>query len=297
MPTPSPEDPFERRRVAVLNGLCMATIDEGVGDPIVFLHGNPTSSYLWRNIIPHVQALGRCIAPDLIGMGQSDKLPNSGPESYRFVEHRAFLDDLLAKLGVTERVVMVLHDWGSALGFDWARRHPEAIRGLCYMESIVAPMDDWGHFPAASRPFFQGLRSESGEDMVLAKNLFVERALPASVQRGLTQAEMEVYRRPYPDPESRRPTLSWPRQIPVGGKPADVVEITSAYSDWLKESSVPKLFINAEPGAILTGRARELCRTWPHQTEITLPGIHFIQEDSPDLIGRALDVWLRALPG
>jgi haloalkane dehalogenase len=278
-----------------VHGRSMAYVEAGTGDPIVFLHGNPTSSYLWRNVMPHLEGLGRCIAPDLIGMGDSGKLQPSGPDSYRFVEHRHYLDGLLASLGVCERVTVVGHDWGSALGFDWANRHRSAIKGLAYMEAIVRPLA-WTGWPEPIRKLFQGFRSEAGEAMVLEKNVFVERVLPGSVLRGLSDEEMAVYRRPYLEPgEARRPTLSWPRQIPLGGEPADVLAIVQAYADWLSRSEMPKLFVNAEPGAILLGAQREFCRAWPNQTEVTVKGSHFIQEDSPAEIGQAIADWYRKL--
>jgi len=275
----------------------MTYVEMGQGDPIVFLHGNPTSSYLWRNIMPHVQGLGRCIAPDLIGMGDSDKLPDSGPDRYRFVEHRHYLDGLLDTLGITENAIFVIHDWGSALGFDWANRHRDAMQGICYMEGIVRPLV-WEEWNEASRPVFEGFRSPAGEKMVLERNIFVEKVLPGSVLRGLTDAEMAVYRRPFANPgEDRRPTLTWPRQIPISGEPADVVAIVQDYSDWMAVNELPKLFVNATPGAILTGAAREFCRGWKNQTEVTVKGSHFIQEDSPDEIGTALATWAKGLRG
>jgi haloalkane dehalogenase len=290
----SPEERYEKKRARALDR-SMAYVEVGRGDPIVLLHGNPTSSYLWRNVMPHLEPLGRCIAPDLIGMGDSDKLEPSGPDRYRFVEHRRYLDALLETLGVDRRVTFVLHDWGSALGFDWACRHPEAVKGIAYMEAIVAPVS-WSDWPEPARPVFQALRSPAGEDLVLAQNQFVERILPGAVMRPLGEAEMDVYRRPFREPgESRRPTLTWPRQIPIDGEPADVTEIVRGYSAWLAGAAVPKLFVNAEPGAILRGRLRDLCRTWPHQDEVTVKGIHFIQEDSPDEIGTAVAGWLRRL--
>ncbi len=283
-----------KRRIEV-NGHTMAYAERGTGDPIVLLHGNPTSSYLWRNVIPHLEGLGRCIAPDLIGMGDSDKLEPSGPDRYRFVEHRDVLDGLLAALGVEDRVTLVVHDWGSALGFDWANRHRGAIKGIAYMEAIVRPMS-WAEWPQPIRQLFQGFRSPAGESMVLDKNVFVERVLPGSVLRGLSEAEMAVYRRPFAEPgEARRPTLTWPREIPLDGEPADVVAIVQAYADWLKTSDVPKLLVNAEPGAILVGPQREFCRSWPNQHEVTVKGSHFIQEDSPDEIGQAIAAWLSRL--
>jgi haloalkane dehalogenase len=273
----------------------MAYVEVGSGDPIVLLHGNPTSSYLWRNVIPHLEGLGRCIAPDLIGMGDSEKLEPSGPDRYRFVEHRRYLDALLETLGVRERAAFVVHDWGSALGFDWANRHRDAVRGIAYMEAIVQPLT-WKEWPEAARQLFQAFRSEAGEAMVLENNVFVDRVLPGSILRDLTDAEKAVYGRPYQEPgESRRPTLTWPRQIPVEGEPADVVAIVAEYSDWLVSADLPKLFVNAEPGAILTGEVREFCRSWPNQTEVTVKGNHFVQEDSPDEIGEAVAAWLRGL--
>jgi haloalkane dehalogenase len=245
--------------------------------------------------MPHLEKAGRCIAPDLIGMGDSEKLPDSGPGRYRFVEHREYLDALLEKLGVRERATFVIHDWGSALGFDWARRHPEAVKGIAYMEGIVMPVS-WGDWPEMARQIFQGFRSPAGEEIILQKNVFVERVLPASVLRGLTDAEMEVYRRPYLEPgESRRPTLTWPREIPIDGEPGDVTKIVLDYGAWLEKGEVPKLFINAEPGTILIGKQRNYCRSWPNQKEITVKGLHFIQEDSPDEIGRAVAEWRAAL--
>ena len=287
-------DELPKQRIDVL-GKQMAYAELGAGDPIVFLHGNPTSSYLWRNIMPAAAGFGRCLAPDLIGMGDSDKLDDSGPDRYTFAEHARYLDALLEALGVAENVVFVIHDWGSALGFHWANRHRSAVKGICYMEAIVRPFS-WDEFPADARPVFQGFRSPAGESMVLEKNLFVERVLPGSVLRGLNDEEMAVYRRPYLEPgESRRPTLTWPRQIPIDGEPADVVAIAQAYADWLSGADVPKLFINAEPGALVTGATRDFCRAWPNQTEVTVKGSHFIQEDSAAEIGAALADWLPTL--
>jgi haloalkane dehalogenase len=276
-------DPHPRRYVRVLDTE-MAYVDTGAGDPVVFLHGNPTSSYLWRNVIPHVQPSARCLAPDLVGMGDSGKAPVG---SYRFVDHARYLDAWLESLAL-RRVTLVVHDWGSALGFHWARRHPDRVRGLVYMEALVRPVT-WDEWPEAARKVFQAMRSPAGEEMVLVKNVFVERILPASVLRGLTEAEMAVYRRPYLEPgESRRPTLTWPRQIPIAGEPPDVVAIVDGYGRWLATSDLPKLFVNAEPGTILTGPQREFCRTWPNQEEVTVRGSHFIQEDSPREIGEAV---------
>jgi haloalkane dehalogenase len=273
----------------------MAYVEAGSGDPIVFQHGNPTSSYLWRNIIPHLSDQGRCIAVDLIGMGDSDKLDDSGPESYRYVEHREYLYAAWEALGVRDRVTLVIHDWGSALGFDWACQHPDSVLGIAYMEAIVRPIT-WDNWPEAAKAVFQGFRSDAGEAMVLEKNIFVERVLPGSILRKLTDEEMTVYRRPYLNPgEDRRPTLTWPRQIPIEGEPSDVHEIVAGYSQWLQESELPKLFINAEPGAILGDEQREFCRGMKNQTEVTVPGNHFLQEDSPHEIGDAIAAWRRVL--
>ena len=276
-----------------VDGHQMAWVEMGTGDPIVFLHGNPTSSYLWREVMPEVAGTGRCIAPDLIGMGRSDRLTDSGPGSYRFVEHRKYLDGFLEAIGVERNVTFVIHDWGSALGFDWARRHPDAVAGIAYMEAIVAPVPSWDDWPEAARSIFQALRSEAGEELILDKNLFVEAILPASILRELDPGEMEAYRRPFLEAgESRRPTLTWPREIPIAGTPSDVAEIVQAYGSWLETSEVPKLFVNADPGSILTGALRDYCRTWPNQTEVTVAGSHFIQEDSPAEIGRAVNKWI-----
>lgn len=284
----------EKKTIEVL-GKRMAYVEMGEGDPIIFQHGNPTSSYLWRNIMPHVKNFGRCIAIDLIGMGDSEKLENSGPDRYTLKEHQQYLYAAFEALGVKQNVIFVIHDWGSALGFAWAQQNPESVKGICYMEAILMPMT-WEQWPAAATRVFQGFRSDAGERMVLENNVFVENVLPGSVLRDLTEKEMSVYRRPFENPgEDRRPTLTWPRQIPLEGQPEDVVSLVKGYGDWLKESSVPKLFINAEPGAILTGDIREFCRTWPNQTEVTVAGKHFIQEDSPDEIGQAIADWLTKL--
>ncbi len=287
----SAADPHPRKRVAVLDSE-IAYVATGSGQPVVFLHGNPTSSYLWRNVIPHVAPLARCLAPDLIGMGDSGGSPSG---SYRFADHARYLDAWFEAVGLDENVTLVAHDWGSALAFHWARRHPDRVKGLAYMEAIVRPVT-WNEWPAAARGIFQGMRSPAGEEMVLQKNVFVERILPASVARGLTEEEMTVYRRPYREPgESRRPTLQWPREIPIDGEPADVVAIVEDYARWLSASPMPKLLVNADPGSILVGAQREFCRAWPNQREVTVPGIHFIQEDSPHEIGEAIADWYRGL--
>ena len=283
----SSQDPHPRQRINT-RGVEISYVDTGQGDPIVFLHGNPTSSYLWRNIIPYTKPLGRCLAPDLMGMGDSGPSPNG---EYRFADHSALIDKWFEDMSLNRNITLVIHDWGSALGFHWAKRYPERVKGIAYMEAIVRPVS-WEEWPDAARQVFQGFRSPAGEDMVLEKNVFVERVLPGSVLRQLTDKEMEVYRRPFLETgESRRPTLTWPRDIPIDGEPADVVQLVSEYAEWLSSSPIPKLFINAEPGAILSGSQREFCRTWPNQKEVTVKGSHFIQEDSPTEIGQAISEW------
>ena len=271
-----------------VKGLKMAYQEEGEGAPIVFLHGNPTSSYLWRNVVPHLKGLGRCLVPDLIGMGESDPLPESGPGSYRFTEHAEFLGELLQKLEVHKDAILVGHDWGGALLFHWAMQHEDAVQGIVYMETIVSPVS-WRDWPEDAKGIFQGMRSEAGEKIVLQKNLFVEGILPNSVLRKLTEEEMNVYRKPFlEEGERRRPMLTWPREIPIEGEPEDVCSIVTAYGKWLQDCEIPKLFINAEPGSILTGRQRQFCRRFRKQHEVTVKGSHFIQEDSPDEIGTAI---------
>jgi haloalkane dehalogenase len=277
----------------------MAYVERGAGAPIVLLHGNPTSSYLWRDVVTELEGQWRCIAPDLIGMGDSDKLDASDPERYTFASHREYLDALLESLELGNEVTLVLHDWGSALGFDWARRHPDRVRAIVYMEALVRPITSWDEWPAAARTMFQNLRSDAGEAMILDRNLFVERILPASVLQPLSEATMAEYRRPFQrSGADRLPTLVWPRQIPIDGEPADVDEVCRDYAAWLATApGLPKLFINADPGSILTGAQREFCRTWPDQHEITVAGIHFLQEDAGREIGRAIATWLDELPG
>ena len=263
---------------------------------VVFLHGNPTSSYLWRNIMPYVSDHWRAIAPDLIGMGDSEKLFPSGPERYRFVEHRKYLDGFMDAVVPHGDVTLVIHDWGSALGFDWARRNAQRVRGICFMEGIVAPVESWEDWNPQARPVFEGLRSQAGEAMILQKNLFVERILPGSILRDLSESEMAVYRKPFEETgEGRRPTLTWPREIPIEGEPEDVKQIVAEYSKWLAFSDVPKLFVNAEPGAIVLDKQRAIVRGWPNVEEVTVAGSHFIQEDSPNEIGAALRSWLDRL--
>jgi haloalkane dehalogenase len=287
--------PYGQLQYRDIAGKKMAYVDEGHGDAIVFAHGNPTSSYLWRNVMPHMEGLGRLVACDLIGMGGSEKLSQSGPDRYHYAEQREYLFALWDDLELGDNVVLVLHDWGSALGFDWANQHRERVRGIAYMEALVTPIQ-WADFPDDGRAAFQALRSPAGDEMVLADNMFVERLLPSAVLRDLSEEEMAHYRAPYLNPgEDRRPTLSWPRNLPIEREPANVISVVEDYASWLAGSEVPKLFVNAEPGSILTGPQRDFARTWPNQREITVPGLHFVQEDSPDEIGRAVAEFVRAL--
>ena len=284
----------QKRFVEVL-GRRMAYVEQGQGAPIVFQHGNPTSSYLWRNILPQLASQGRCIALDLIGMGDSEKFPDSGPHRYTLAEHQQYFDAALAALGVTEAVTLVLHDWGTALGFDWASRHAAAVAGICYMEGVPMALS-WDDWPESARGIFQAFRSDAGEDLILNKNIFVERVLPKSILRELTAEEMDAYRAPFVEVgEGRRPTLTWPRQIPIDDQPPESCAIVARYSAWLAASETPKLFINAEPGMVIAGRVREVCRTFRNQQEVTVPGLHFIQEDSPDAIASAIAAWLPGL--
>ena len=290
----SADSRYERKLITI-KGRQMAYVDKGQGDAIVFQHGNPTSSYLWRNIMPHCEGLGRLIACDLIGMGESEKLDNSGPDRYTYAEQRDYLFALWDQIGVGDNVIFVIHDWGSALGFDWSNQNRDRVRGLAYMEAVVKTLN-WSDFPDLGRKVFQGFRSEAGESMILDKNMFVERVLPGAVIRDMTEAEMNEYRKPYlTEGEDRRPTLTWPRQIPIEGEPENVCRIVDDYGAWLAQSDVPKLFINAAPGSILTGEQREFCRTWPNQAEVTVNGIHFVQEDSPDEIGHAVAEFVKGI--
>jgi haloalkane dehalogenase len=292
---PRDAEPYGKKRFVEVKGRRMAVVDHGVGKAIVFQHGNPTSSYLWRNVMPHCQGLGRLVACDLIGMGDSDKLVPAGPDRYSYAEQREHLFALWDALDLGDEIVFVLHDWGSALGFEWARLNAGRVAGLAYMEAIVMPLT-WDDWPEQARRAFQGFRSPAGEDLILANNMFVERVLPGAILRRLSEAEMAEYRRPFANPgEDRRPTLSWPRQIPIAGAPPEVVAIVEDYARWLSGSPIPKLFLNAEPGSILVGRQREFCRRWPNQTELTIAGAHFVQEDSPNEIGTAVAAFVRRL--
>jgi haloalkane dehalogenase len=280
--------PYGELRFKEINGRRMAYIDEGRGDAIVFQHGNPTSSYLWRNVMPHLEGLGRLVACDLIGMGGSDKLDNSGPDSYHYHEHRDYLFALWEALDLGDRVTLVLHDWGGALGFDWANQHRDQIAGIAHMETVAVPME-WSDFPEEVAQMFRGFRSPQGEAIVLEDNMFVEGVLPATIQRTLSDEEMDHYRQPFRTPgEDRRPTLSWPRDVPLAGEPADVVAVVKDFGPFLAGGDVPKLFVNANPGVMQRGRVLDVVRSWANQTEVTVPGAHFLQEDSADEIGRAI---------
>ncbi len=284
--------PDLHKKFVTVNGHQMSFVDRGSGRPIVLLHGNPTSSYLWRDVIPELTHLGRCIAPDLIGMGDSEKLPNADAETYSFATHARFLDGFMKQMDLGEDVLLIIHDWGSALGFDWANRNRDAVRGIAYMEAIVRPLARWEEFSPAATPLFKALRSDAGESLILDKNVFIERILPGSVLRDLTDVEMAEYRRPFANRLDRYPTLTWPRSIPIAGEPPDVVQLVQNYADWLESSTVPKLFVDADPGAILIGAQRDFCRSWPNQKEILVKGSHFIQEDSGQEIGQAIAHWI-----
>ena len=281
------------KKVVSVEGKNIAYFEQGEGKPIVLLHGNPTSSFLWRNVVPELEGCGRIIVPDLIGQGDSEQLPASdGPCRYGFSTAYQYLDGLLSQLEVKQNVTLVIHDWGSALGFHWAKNHPDAVTGIAYMEAIVMPME-WSDWPESARGIFQGFRSEKGEDLILDRNMFIEAVLPSSVIRDLSEEEMEHYRAPFKERNNRQVTLNWPREIPISGEPENMVELVSEYGAWLEKSdSMRKLFINADPGSILIGRAREYCRSWPNQQEVTVKGTHFIQEDSPQEIGQAVADWL-----
>lgn len=288
--------PLPPKQFTQVNGRRLAHLELGQGEPIVLLHGNPTSSYLWRDVMPQLAGLGRVIAPDLIGHGDSDKLPASdGPGRYTLEGTYELLAAQLAALGADQRVTLVLHDWGSALGFHWARLHPQQVRGIAYMEAIVMPLPSWDDWPEKARGIFQGFRSAKGEDLVLKRNLFIEGVLPSSILRKLSDEEMAAYRAPFAQEEDRQPMLNWPRQIPIAGEPPNVVALVQQYAQWLSTSPVPKLFVNAEPGSILVGTQREFCRSWPNQQEVTVPGVHFIQEDAGVAIGQAVAAWLSRL--
>lgn len=284
---------IEKKTVKVL-GKNMAYVEKGEGDPIIFQHGNPTSSYLWRNIIPHLENQGKCIAIDLIGMGDSDKLEDEGDNTYSYHVHKKYFDACLEELGIKDDITFVIHDWGSALGFNWAYDNKNSVRGICYMEAIVKTIS-WDDWPEDGKSIFQGFRSEAGEDLVLKKNLFIEGVLPGAIIRNLSNKEMDVYRKPFLKEIERRPTLDWPRQIPIDNKPEEVCNIVKDYSLWMSINEIPKLFINANPGSILKGEQRDFCRKWKNQEEVTVKGSHFIQEDSPKDIGQAISSWFQKI--
>jgi haloalkane dehalogenase len=283
------------KKFASVKGKQIAYVEEGSGDPIVLLHGNPTSSFLWRNVIPELVESGRVIVPDLIGQGDSEKLPASdGPERYSLEVAYSYVDGLLESIGANENVTLVIHDWGTGVGFLWAMRHPAAVKGVAYMEGIVKPVS-WSDWPESAVGIFKGFRSDKGEDLILNRNMFIEGVLPSSVIRPLSNTEMDAYRAPHLETDDRQPLLNWPRQIPIEGEPKDVVALVNEYGAFMAASEIPKLFINADPGSILVGAQREFCRSWPNQQEVTVKGLHFIQEDSPVEIGQAVANWLKAL--
>ena len=283
------------KKFASVKGKQIAYVEEGSGDPIVLLHGNPTSSFLWRNVIPELVESGRVIVPDLIGQGDSEKLPASeGPERYSLEVAYSYVDGLLESIGANQNVTLVIHDWGTGVGFLWAMRHPAAVKGVAYMEGIVKPVS-WSDWPESAVGIFKGFRSDKGEDLILNRNMFIEGVLPSSVIRPLSDTEMDAYRAPHLETHDRQPLLNWPRQIPIEGEPKDVVALVNEYGAFMAASEIPKLFINADPGSILVGAQREFCRSWPNQQEVTVKGLHFIQEDSPVEIGQAVANWLKAL--
>ena len=285
---------YEKKFVSV-KGKQIAYVEEGSGDPIVLLHGNPTSSFLWRNVIPELVESGRVIVPDLIGQGDSEKLPASeGPERYSLEVAYSYVDGLLESIGANENVTLVIHDWGTGVGFLWAMRHSAAVKGVAYMEGIVKPVS-WSDWPESAVGIFKGFRSDKGEDLILNRNMFIEGVLPSSVIRPLSNTEMDAYRAPHLETDDRQPLLNWPRQIPIEGEPMDIVALVNEYGAFMAASDMPKLFINADPGSILVGAQREFCRSWPNQQEVTVKGLHFIQEDSPVEIGQAVANWLKAL--
>ena len=286
--------PYEKKFAAV-NGKQIAYLEEGTGDPIVLLHGNPTSAFLWRNVVPELVNSGRVIVPDLIGQGDSEKLPASeGPDRYSLEVAYMYVDGLLEAIDANKNVTLVIHDWGSGIGFLWAMRHPADVKGVAYMEGIVKPVS-WADWPEGAVGIFKGFRSEKGEDLILNRNMFIEAVLPTSVIRELSEAELDAYRAPYPGADDRQPLLNWPRQIPIEGEPENVVALVNEYGAFMAGSEVPKLFVNADPGSILVGPQREFCRSWPNQQEVTVKGLHFIQEDSPLEIGQAVANWLKAI--
>ncbi|RYG54201.1 MAG: haloalkane dehalogenase [Chitinophagaceae bacterium] len=280
------------KKYHIINGLKMAYFDEGKGDAIIFLHGNPASGYIWRNIVPYVRELGRCIVPDLMGMGDSDKFCNAS--DYTFINNQKYLNELLKYLGIDKNIIFVVHDWGAVLAFHWARNHPDAVKGIVYMEALTRPRT-WDEVPGAARETFQKLRTVEGEQMILTENSFIEFNLPRTILRTLSQAEMTEYRRPFCKPgEDRRAILNWARQLPLGGEPAEIIEIVTDNSKWLCESNVPKLFIEATPGT-LADAEKNACMLWPNQSHLIVKGHHNLQEDSADEIGAGIAQWLLSI--
>ncbi len=282
----------EKSRMSVL-GSEMAYVDVGEGRPVVFLHGNPTSSYLWRNIIPYVSETHRAIAPDLIGMGDSGK-PDIG---YTYREHADHLFALLDALDLQD-AVLVIHDWGSVLGFEYARTRPDRVSAIAFMEAITAPAFPFPSYEAMG-PFedlMRNLRTEGvGEQMVLEQNFFIDQMLgQMMVATPLSEEVMAEYNRPYPTPESRLPTLQWPRELPIGGEPAEATAAVEANNAWMVESDLPKLMFYADPGAIGGPQVAEWMAGNPKnlETHAVGQGVHFIQEDQPDAIGQKLAEWL-----
>jgi len=290
--------PYAELKYREINGRRMAYIDEGEGDAIVFQHGQPTSSYVWRNVMPHLEGMGRLVACDLIGMGASEKLdPSLGPDRYSLANHRNFLFELWDQLNLGDRVVLVLDDWGAVLGFDWARQHSDRVQGIVHMEAVAAPLQ-WSDLPEQAHPFFKALRSPAGDKMVLEDNIFIDKILPAAILRQFSDEELGHYQRPFTvHGEDRRPTLSWPRSLPIEGEPAEVARVVAESAAWLAESEVPKLFINGEPGTLARGRVREIIRSWRNQSEVTVNGRKLLQEDSAEEIGLATAEFVRQLRG
>jgi haloalkane dehalogenase len=274
----------------------MAFIEVGRGDPIVFIHGNANSAYMWRNILPYMEDLGRLIAIDNIGQGDSDKLPDSGPGSYTLAEHQVYINGIMEALDINKNVTLVMHDWGGPLGLTWARSHSENIKGLVHCEIVVGNHSSYDDYPDGHGERLKRVRGPDGEKLVMTDNYFIEKIYMGGVIRNIDDETMAEIRRPYEGPrENRRPTLTWPRQIPIGGKPKDVADLVDDLSFWMAENDIPKLFIRAEPGQILFGRDLEIINSWANQKTVTVAGLHHPQEDSPDDIGIALRNWYKLI--
>src|SRR5271165_4056906 len=288
--------PYAKRKYREVKGSRMAYVDEGEGHAIVFQHGQPTSSYVWRNVLPHVERLGRLVACDLIGMGASDKLTNTGPDSYSLAEHAKYLFALWDALDLGDQTVLVLDDWGAALGFQWARLNPQRVSAIVHMEAVAVPMS-FSDLPELAHAFFRALRSPAGEEMVLKQNIFIEQVLNRATIRDLTPEEAEHYRRPFLEPgEGRRPTLSFPRNLPLDGEPPETVQAIAESANWMAHSvDLPKLLVRGAPGTLVRGRVLETVRAWPNQTEVAVKGVKFLQEDSPEEIGTAIADFVRRL--